>query len=241
MGLFDLFNKKKQERARKAEWEALNNKKDEAMRAYKSSRPPYVNVIGTENCNFDEVGKQFHVVTANKKYGSFLDCLDRINRPDGTELFVLKSMPEGTTDKSKLMIRLPDGKVSDRIFDYLVVEPSFMGAWQAYLLHSVWHSLPLFDHANYEKRTFIFSESDLRSIKRDGLRIEDVINSFPVLDCSPNVRENDGKFYVSSLYWSDFGGLTREFVEITFEDNKVSSFLEFSSDVIYRYDCGIRF
>ena len=45
-------------------------------------------------------------------------------------------------------------------------------------------------------------------------------------DVTPKVTRYEDKYYVSCCYWSEFGGLIRELVEIKIENNKVTEFLD---------------
>lgn len=46
------------------------------------------------------------------------------------------------------------------------------------------------------------------------------------IDLSPEVVKKDNKYYISVCYWSDWGGLKRELLEITIIENKVSDILK---------------
>ena len=46
---------------------------------------------------------------------------------------------------------------------------------------------------------------------------------------------------VFMLHWTDFGGLKREYVEISLLDGKLDKPFLFDQKVIHRYDCGIMF
>lgn len=196
------------------------------------------------NADFAFIGKSLHQLAQDKKYGKFLQCLDKINLPKGAKLIVKEcdNSANDIGDESKLLVKLPNGETDEDIFNHLIVEQSPMGAWQAYLLHTLWHVLPLFWHANYSARDYVFSKDDANSVstfrKEDHSAIVELISKF---DVAPEVRRKDNKYYVSSCYWSDFGGLVRENVELTFEGNKVTNIFEFDHKTLYKYDCGIKF
>ena len=242
--LYEIYRDNNKEKKRKAEREAKERiekeKKANAIAAFQSA--------STSNDDFAAVGKRLHKLVAEKKYNAFLDCLDKIKLPNRAKLIV-EECDEGTSDigdKSTLFIKLPNGETDENIFKHLIVEQSAMGAWQAYLLYKLWHVLPLFWHANYDARDYIFSKDDVNSIstftfsedKRERNAIIALISGF---DFTPEVRESNGKYFVSSCYWSNFGGLIREYLELTIDGNKIADTFQFDSKTLYEYNCGIYF
>ncbi len=57
---------------------------------------------------------------------------------------------------------------------------------------------------------------------------------------SPDVVFADGKFYVSCCYFTNFGGMIQETVEIAIDNGK-ASFHVIEQKTLVEYDCGIRF
>lgn len=231
-------NKKRKKRAVEHEAkEKLEKEKKAAVKAAFQSATQ-------SNADFSSIGKSLHQLAQDKKYGSFLQCLDKIKLPNGARLIV-EECDNGTSDigdESKLLIKLPNGETDEDIFKHLIVEQSPMGAWQAYLLHTLWHVLPLFWHANYSARDYVFCKDDANSVstfqEEDHSAIIELISKFEV---APEVRSKDNKYYVSGCYWSDFGGLIREYFELTFDGNKVTSIFQFDSKTLHKYNCGILF
>ena len=240
--LYEMYRDNKKEKKRKAEREA----KERIEKEKKASANAAFLSASTSNEDYAAVGKRLHKLVGEKKYSDFLDCLDKVKLPNGAKLIV-EECDEGTSDigdKSTLLIKLPNGESDENIFKHLIVEQSAMGAWQAYLLHKLWHVLPLFWHANYDARDYIFSKDDVNSIstftedKRERNAIIALISDF---DFTPEVRESNGKYYVSSCFWSNFGGLIREYLELTFDGNKIADIFQFDSKKLYEYNCGIYF
>ena len=66
----------------------------------------------------------------------------------------------GHGDESKLYIEMPDGVYDYDIFAHLQMEPSPKNAWKVYLIHTLWHVLPLWWHSNYDRRVFLFDIED---------------------------------------------------------------------------------
>lgn len=238
--LYETYRDNKKEKKRKAEREAKERlekeKKDSATAAFQSA--------SISNYDFAAVGNKLHQLALDKKYGNFLQCLDKISLPNGAKLIVEEcdNSANDIGDESKLLIKLPNGETDEDIFNHLIVEQSPMEAWQAYLLHTLWHVLPLFWHANYSARDYVFCKQDANSVstfrKEDHSAIVELISKF---DVAPEVRSKDNKYYVSGCYWSDFGGLIREYFELTFDGNKVTNILQFDSKTLHKYNCGILF
>ena len=61
------------------------------------------------------------------------------------------------------------------------------------------------------------------------------------LDLAPEIVLDNGIYYVSCCFWSDFGGLEREYVKITLKDGRLDEFFEFDLETLFEYNCGIIF
>lgn len=237
MGLFDIFNRKKKEREMRLKQEAEKAKKENALKAYLAIGEGQQQSVA----EYTAVGCIFGSLVYKQDYNSLLECLDKITLPEG-RLIIEGIKPEVSRDKSLLLVELPNGKFDENIFDYLQVEQSSMGAWQAYLLHTLWHSLPLFGHAIYNARDYMFAKEDIHAIKvfNEADRAN-IVKNISNIDFTPKIRESNGRYYISSCYWSNFYGLVREFSEINIENNNVKDIVQFDEKTEYRYDCGIRF
>ena len=112
-----------------------------------------------------------------------------------------------------------------------------MGAWQAYLLFSLWHTLPLNDHSNYSSRKFIYSSKDITSlyIKEDNIRSKCFKSNIDI-----KVVGLRDFFYISCCYWCCFSGLNRIICEIQFRDNKIINIKEVSRINLVEYGRDIR-
>ena len=148
----------------------------------------------------------------------------------------------GIGDESKIYIVSYENPRDYNIFKYLHIECSAFGAWQSYLLHKLWHILPLYWHGLYGKRKYILTTKDLKDIKPIPKEEKQKFN------VSPYIKQEGNVFYVSCCYWSEFSGLVRETVEIKIENNKAVTlqFLEYDfepdntqHEVLYEYNCGI--
>lgn len=174
-------------------------------------------------------------------YNNLMPVLDKLSLPNNCKLEIELAKEIGIGDKSKLYID-QNGIYDTKIWEYIIVEDSPMGAWQAFLLHSAWRLLPMFWHGGYDRRTYIYSTNDCHNMK--FMREE---HSYPIkkhlmaIDLSPEVVKKSNKYYISVCYWSDWGGLKRELLEITIIENKVSDIFEVDTEVLMPYNCGILF
>lgn len=237
---FDDLKEDKKHKKLAAEREALEKKEKEK----KASANAAFQSASNSTADYAAVGNKLHQMARDKKYNDFLKCLDKIELPGGAELIV-EECDEDTSDigdESRLLVQLPNGATDENIFNHLIVQKSAMGAWQAYLLQTLWHVLPLFWHGNYHARDYVFSKEDASRVS--PFKEEDkpaIVNQISKFDVTPEVRGTEGKYFVSSCYWSDFGGLIRENVELTFDGNKVTNIFQFDSKKLHEYNCGIYF
>ena len=162
----------------------------------------------------------------------------------------------GIGGRTYIYVKEPNGNLSKNFLDFVIVDDSPLGALQVYFLSKLWHYLPMYWHGYYDRRFSVFSKDDLLKIKvrsrktrvERPLKPSDIYeeeNDLPkealACDVTPKVTRYEDKYYVSCCYWSEFGGLIRELVEIKIENNKVTEFLDANRKVLYRYHCGIMY
>lgn len=162
----------------------------------------------------------------------------------------------GIGGRTYIYVKEPNGNLSKNFLDFVIVDDSPLGALQVYFLSKLWHYLPMYWHGYYDRRFSVFSKDDLLKIKvrsrktrgESSLKPSDIYeeeNDLPeealACDVTPKVTRYEDKYYVSCCYWSEFGGLIRELVEIKIENNKVTEFLDANRKVLYRYHCGIMY
>ena len=182
----------------------------------------------------------------NNEYDSILSVLDKAVLPSGHVFGVRACDMEGDSlgDWSRPFIQLPDGKRSESIFEFFRFEDSSMGAWQAFLLHQMWHYLPLWWHANYDQRHYHYSQEDA-PVFHDPLPYFQkkviIYPDFSRFDLAPEVYNEGEEYYISSCYWTDFGGLIREYARLTFKEGKLDGFFVFDEQALVEYDCGLIF
>ena len=176
-----------------------------------------------------------------ENYPLKLKLLYKLTLPKGATLHVEKCKRKGLGDKSKLFVKTAEGAYDYSIWDYLSVENSKEGAWNAYILYNLWHVLPMFWHALYARRFYLFEPEFTEYI--EFLNEEDtepIRKALKLHFVSPDVVEAKGKYYVSCCYFTNFGGLIQETIEISIVNGK-ASFHEIERKTLVEYQCGIMF
>ena len=229
-----------QKKANSDEEIAKRNAEDRILAAKKETAR--INYLSSEivEDNYTINGKKIHALVKEKHYDSISKHLNEMSFPLGTSLFIKECPTDETFGESEVMVKLPNGNLDKNIFDYITVEQSGMGAWQAYLLHTLWHSLPLCWHSNYFHQDFIFEKDDIKNLRFYPNHHVD-LNELSRFDVSPEVRMNNNKFYISCCFWSNFRGLIRERYEIIIKDHKIVDLFNYENEILYPFNCGIRF
>ena len=201
------------------------------------------------NGNEAKIGQKLQKMVEKKEYDSLPKILNKIKVPKGCTLGLqCLNYDEccGMGDESHLKITLPDGKVlldtDNGFWKFISCEASSAGAWQMYLLYNLWHYLPLFWHANYERRWYIYTDEQLKKC----VKLNDEDHGEPLegfdpdkYDISPLIWEEDGTYHVSACYWTNFGGLIREEFKIAVGEKAHVYSRPVSHRTLYRYECGI--
>lgn len=201
----------------------------------------YAKLVSLSNNNeFIQKAQSLFELVKKKDYGDILKLLDKASLPSTMKLDVQECNQQGTGSVSRLFVNTPNNERIFDIFDHLRFEDSIMGAWQAFLLNRLDHYLPLWWHANYNKRDYIYTKEDFDHITHfiDRGFDKSVLEEYNI---APEIKGGNGKYYISCCYWTDFGGLRREFVEISLIDNKLKGAFVFDEKVIHKYECGIMF
>ena len=125
------------------------------------------------------------------------------------------------------------------LFAGLDVEPSEMGAWQAYLLWMSPTVLPVFWHGGYIKRNYFFDRENFKGITPiyGAMPVDVTLDKIP----QPTVTMDDNKVVVSCPYWNEWEGLVLESMPIIFKPDGEIAFRRARHKVLYKYDCGICF
>ncbi|MBD5233786.1 MAG: hypothetical protein HDS65_06340 [Bacteroidales bacterium] len=185
---------------------------------------------------FNSVGITLHSMIGVNNPHQILSILKDLKLPDEYKLGYTHYISESFGQYDVVVVHT-NGKQDKNIFNYLNVEESKMGVWQAYLLNTLWHTLPLNDHSNYSARKFIYSVKDIESlyIKEDNIRKKCLKSNVDI-----HVVGLRDFYYVSCCYWCRFTGLNRVVCEIQIRDNRVININEVSRVVLVEYGRNIR-
>ena len=247
-----------QEYAKRASEEYEQWKKErEALR--NAARERFLEAAsGNKNgCSSDHI-KVAHLLkeAAKGDYGSIPAILDKASLPDGLSFGIKECDMESDSlgEASKLFVQTQDGKRDYSVFEHFRFEDSVMGAWQAFLLHQLWHYLPLWWHANYDAKTYVYTKEELSGTllgkaivnpvtRRYMLMMKSDVDTLDMesLDLAPEIYFGNGRAYVSCCFWSSFGGLIREYVEFTLKDGRLEDFFFIEEKTLFKYNCGIVF
>ena len=245
---YEHVKERKEERRRKKEQERTEEeercRKVASQKAYQEALR-----IGDKedgSC-FANIARALRKEVDDEKYGSLLKVLDKTLLPENHKFGIRvckMGADAGLGDESKPYVQTPFGKRSESIFEFLQFEDSPMGAWQAFLLHQMWHYLPLWWHANYSRRDYIYSQEDVSCVRahRESFDKSEILpQSFSRFDLIPEIRSLNGKYYISCCFWTEFGGLIREYAEVTLKDGKLDEFFIFDMKTLLMYESGIRY
>lgn len=233
-----------------AEMTELERKKKEKQERKDAVKKEYQRVITSGknmvNSAMVQTAQTLREAVENNEYGSILSVLDKAVLPSGFAFGVRSCDMEGDSlgDWSKPFVQMPDGKRSESIFEFFRFEDSSMGVWQAFLLHQMWHYLPLWWHANYDWRHYHYSQEDAPVFDRPLPFFQKKVfihPDFSRFDLSPEFFNEGDVYYISSCYWTCFGGLIREFAKLTFKERALDGFFVFDEQTLIEYDCGIVF
>lgn len=182
-------------------------------------------------------GISLHRIVRTDNPEFILLILNKLSLEDNLKLELEKDFWE-SFGKYHVVVSLPNGNSSRDIFKYLSVEDSKQGAWHAYLLFSLWHTLPLNDHSNYSRREYIFSKDALLSIdiKNEPNLSKELYNFDPKL----TILGKGEFYYVSCYYWNRYSGLNKSINEIQIRNNRVIDINEIHNQNIIEYGRDIR-
>ena len=199
----------------------------------------------------EKVGKRLQKLVKEKDFDSIGKVLNKVQVPEGFKLAihaVSKDEKYGMGAESYAVLISPDGEEildKDKSFwKMLRVEDSPEGAWQVYLLRNLWHYLPMFWHAFYEERIYVYSKDQLKKV----LRYQPHFGDEPVpafnldkFEIKPLIWQEDDFWHVGAHYWSDFEGLVYEELKISLS-GKVHIYAHPACrKTLHHYHCGICF
>lgn len=241
---------------RKSQKDAEERKKEQQIELeYRSKALASIRqakTLGSQNGSFDFAAYLASVRSSSttnlythmqdeRNYPKILDLLPKLTLPNGMSLHVEKCKQQGSGDRSKLFVETPDGSYDKNIWNFINVECSEEGAWNAYILYNLWYVLPMFWHALYDRRYYLFFKEFTDYIeclqKEDTIMVRKAMKQHITL---PDVVKANGRFYVTCCFFTNFGGMIQETVEIAIDNGK-ASFHVIEQKTLVEYDCGIRF
>lgn len=196
------------------------------------------------------IGEALDKLVEDKDYDKVFCLLDKIIVKDGLMTQIVPFNREiistmALDGNSSICIydstgtKLVSTNFDEDFWSYFQVEKSKMGAWQVYLLHNMWHYLPLWWHSNYARRSYVYSKSS--KIELEGV-LDDEESSFnqaiTTNDVTPSIKQDGNEFFISACYWTIHGGLYREKCVVKFDGDKVT-IKNIDSNVLFEYDCGL--
>lgn len=190
------------------------------------------------------VATQLQQLVQNKEYDQLAEVLDKLAVKDDGVLGVEECKHEGMGAESSVTITFTDGRVlrhvDDEFWKAIAVTNTAAGMWQVYLLRNMWTYLPLFWHANYDKRVYIYTPAQMTIINsKPELGDNPIDIDFSRYDIAPRIEIQGDRFLVSACYWSDFEGLVREELPLGLNVIGQIVFFEPKKTVLFPYDCGI--
>lgn len=225
-------------------------KREAKEKAYKQRAMQELNAAMNKS---QEDHSYIHAMTAQtlvgkineKDYDSFMQYLDHLSLPEGASLHVEECSHEGHGDESKLFVETSEGEIDFNIWDYIKADNSIDGAWEAFFLSKAKHILPLWWHANYNSRTYMYSKEDTDSIQlfsKSKEQLPIIQRNVKRLISAPEVIDAaNGKYYVRCCYWTNFGGLIKETVQVLISAEGKVSFNDLEGTTLYHYKCGVFF
>ncbi len=196
---------------------------------------------------FTEIAQQIHKCIKLKKLSCAIETFTCVGLPLNKKLMIKYYKEVGEEKKSRPeIVNLQNNSTDTDIFKYLWVEDSEMGAWQAFILHTLWRVLP---QARYQDqvRTYIFCKEDIsyneevEDYDEDKWYLRDKI-PYRIYKqeeefFTPKIKK-DGEYYrIECYYWSEYEGFIRERVLIKIKDQHVTQILDLDPTTLYKYNC----
>lgn len=179
-----------------------------------------------------------------KTKDSLFKVLDQIKLKEGVHLGLKVAGRDGLGDESyfytyygKVDPFKDYGEPPHEVFKNIIVEPSEMGAWQAYLLWMSPTVLPLFWHGGYIRRDYFFDRDDFEcpSPWEEDNPIELKLEQIP----QPSVTLEGNKAIVTCPYWNNWEGLVLESMPIIFKSDGGIAIRRAKHKVLMEYNCRI--
>lgn len=196
-----------------------------------------------ENALDDEVVPELREVVRKAFADNLIPQPSEIKVEEGYRFEITLPSNEGSGDITHIRIVDEEGNATETLTEHLVVNATEMGAWQLYLLENYYTVLPTVWHGGYNRREFIFRESDIDDIiplkfhDLSELQAQDKL--MPCVTVGNDEAEGHS-LVVHCCYWNQWEGLVRQCVEYNIENGRVVS-KNGSKEVLYQYHCGMWF
>ena len=199
-----------------------------------------------------ELGIRLQELLKKKNYDAALACFDKLHLREGYNMKVLLYDPksdeawENAGAPSYVIITASDGETyrntDEAFWKCFSVKNTIEAIWQAVLLYNLWYYLPMYWHAAYERRDFIYTQEQLQELQR-GYRNSKRAAGFSamVFDVVPRIWiDEEGTYYAMVCYWTIFGGLLKsKYLIITHKEENYMSITEYGAEHLYSYRTGI--
>lgn len=225
----------------------INTEKEKEKKKRLLALHNYHSAIGQNKIKYTHdyanIASTLFTLAEDEKYDKLLSCLKGLTLQPGWVLDVDICKQSGLGDNSRLMVT-KDNVKDFKIWKYINVKDDPMAVWQVYLLRSLWHVLPHHWHGGYNRRTYIFTSKDIENIKFK--RPEESSNLIATISnqlekITPEIIKYNDIYYITCCYWSDWGGLIRELIEIKVGNNKIVNIFKVEDITLLKYNCGIIF
>ena len=198
-----------------------------------------------------DVGIRLQEIIKREEYDSLLQVLNKIIIPNGcmlkVKLYELEEDRLTMSADSTIELTFPDGTCitggsESNIRDYITAENSPMGAWQLYLLYNLHSYLPMYWHALYGLRKYIYTREQLEGLHIESSVLGTTKEPFCVddYDVTPVIEQSGNRYNVAACFWNSFGGLYAH-VRIQFLKDGSMRLKELSCDNWYYYRLNMRF
>ncbi len=129
------------------------------------------------------------------------------------------------------------------IWEELTVPFTIVGIWQAILLNETRAMFPKGWHADYLRKTYVFSYDDMHEIirehEKDYYDIDhNKLESYLIEDIMPSVKIYGEKAVASFYYWNDWYGFCRMIIPVEKYGASVKIGV-YNHETLVEYDCGI--
>lgn len=181
-------------------------------------------------------GITLHTIINTSNSELLLKILKSISLPEDFRLDFVRNYSE-SFGQYDLILRYNSDEIEKDIFKFLQVENSKIGVWQAYLLYSLWHHLPLNDHSNYYQRKIIYSSQEFDTL---NIADESIIQEAKSKNTDIVIVGNRKLYYISFTYWCPYRGLVRILAEVRIDGNRIVSIEEILKKDLVEYGRDIR-